>query len=118
MNQVIIKPSQEQISRRGAPKVPSTQKGTRTAINAWASIQLKSFLTPEKPIEKYTEKWILEKLKETVFPDACANEKLSDQSLQNLNVSLGEFVLQYRKKSDGERVTPASMLLYLQAINR
>jgi len=117
MSHVILRPSQAQIERRGVPIVRNTHKSTRTAINAWSSVQLKSLLGPNERIQIQTEEWIYEKLKEAVMPDAKANEALSLRSLENLNVSLGEFCEHYRKRN-GDRLTPAALLVYLESINR
>jgi len=116
-NHVFLQPSQAQLEKRGAPIVPSTVSATRTGINAWGSIQLKPYLTKDKSIQSRTQDWIFQKIKEDVIPDAKPGEPLSKQSLNNLNVSLGEFCVHYRKQN-GDRLGPSSLLNYLESINR
>lgn len=113
----VLQASQEVISKQGKPRVSNTDKSTRTARNAWCSIQLKEFLTNSNPIQIRTEEWMMDNLKRTIMPDAEAGKPLSAASLRNLNISLGEFAEHYRK-ADGNRLAPATLLTYLESTNR
>jgi len=110
-------PSQEVLENRGKTIVRHTEKGTKTGMNSWASIQLKDLLSPEAPIQSKKEEWIMSRLKERVMPDATEYMPLSIASQKNLNISLSEFVQHYRK-ANGERVSPSTLLTYLEGINR
>jgi len=95
-----------------------TEKSTKTGFNAWCSIQLKTELNDiGKLAKECDESWLIEQLKAKVMPDATEFQPLSSQSLRNLNISLGEFVEHYRK-ANGERVSPATLLTYMESINR
>lgn len=109
--------SQEVQSKLFQPRIPNTEKTTRTAVRAWSTVQLKDLHSLSNPIRKRPDKWIYEKIQESVFPDAKRGEELSDKSVHNLNISLAEFFEHYPKR-DGSRVTPSTMLNYLEGINR
>lgn len=97
-------------------RVANTDRVTRTAVKAWASVQLREFERPDSPIRAKPHDWIASKLKEVVMPDACGS-LLSDRSAHNLFVSLGEFV-EHWHQSKGKRTTPAAVSNYLDGINR
>jgi len=109
----VLQPSQE-VSKQ---KVANTNKSTRTARNAWCSIQLKDLITQSNPIQTRTEDWMIANMKQKIMPDAEAGEPLPAASRRNLNISLGEFAEHYRK-ADGGRLAPATLLTYLESINR
>jgi len=110
--------SQEVVDKRGKVKIVHTEKSTKTGFNAWCSIQLKTELNDiGKLAKECDESWLIEQLKAKVMPDATEFQPLSSQSLRNLNISLGEFVEHYRK-ANGERVSPATLLTYMESINR
>jgi len=113
----VLQPSQEVISKQGVARSYNTDKSTRTGINAWCSIQLRNFSLSYAEIQSKDESWLYEHMKKEVMPDAVAQQPLSNRSIPNLNVSLGEFV-EHVRKADGKILSPASLVTYLESINR
>ena len=105
------------IAKLGPRRVKNTDKSSRTAINAFSSVILKEFFSGSASMKSQSVKWIIGKLREKVFTDYEGGPELPRKSLHNLNVTLGEFVKHYRKK-DNTRLTPSTLLTYLEGINR
>jgi len=106
----ILRPSQEVIEKQGKPRVENTEQGVRTAVNAWCSIQLGNMGLSFEEIQNKDEEWLLLQMKKQVMPDASKNTEISDAARHNLNVSLGEFVMHYRKQNT-EDERPSSVLI-------
>jgi len=109
------KASQEVLAKMGAQRVANTDKATRVAVNAWASVELGT-LVGESYSSK-TNQWMFEALKDKVLPDSVVGEPYTLESLKSLNMSLAEFVEHYRTRL-GKRLTPSSLSAYLEGISR
>jgi len=112
---LLLQPSQEVQDKLGKQSVESTEKQARVAVNAWASIQLKSL--SNEAFSTKTDEWLVQSFTQKVMPDSIRGQPLSLISLANLNTSLGEFVMHYRTRK-GTRLTPASLSNYLEGISR
>jgi len=112
---ILVKSSQEVLSKMGKRRVVKTDASTRTAVNAWASIQLKE--SSEGPYFLKTNDWMVQSFKDSVFLGTDIGKSFSEEVLANLNRSLAEFVEHYRTKA-GKRLTPASLSTYLEGISR
>lgn len=60
------------------------------------------FRHQKKPLTKQFDEWLFEKFSQKILLGARKGEPLSETSLHNLNVSMGEFCMHCRKR-DGKR---------------
>jgi len=101
----------------GKRKNARTESATLSGMRAWFRAMFEADVFEECPEEKEELDFIWEKMVENVLVGYQGGSQLSTLQIQNLNVSLGHFVSAYRK-STGGRVTPSTMIGYIDGIQR
>lgn len=71
---LILQSSQAVIDKAKIPRVPNTDKATRTAVNAWCSVQLSDLCTEKDSVRNKSEEWLMETMKNRVMSDATEGE--------------------------------------------
>lgn len=96
----------------GAQANPNTARMTKVGMRAWCSIILGE---SSQATDDLAEMWKI--VCAHVLTDFDGDLSLSTLSRRNLNISFASFVAKYRQ-SNGSRISPSSLISYLDGINR